>query len=143
MSVLKSFQDCTVVLNDLSKAAAIARSEVQKLLTVLEGAVTDAQQKYEDIPYDVDPVISAGASPNVVTNVKQKQGGGINFIHISVTPPVDHSEVTFANVPVEFSSHFVDGLNTMPSYLAAKRAAGLVVPGLLTATPEPSAIILG
>ncbi len=54
MSVLKN---CIVVLNDLSKAAANARSEVQKLLTILEGpAVTDVQQKYEDKPWDVNPM---------------------------------------------------------------------------------------
>ncbi len=46
MSVLKS---CTMVLNDLSKAAANARSEVEKLLTVLEGsAVLDVKSKSVD-----------------------------------------------------------------------------------------------
>ena len=62
MSVLKSFQECTVVLNDLSKAAANARSEVEKLLTVLEGpAVTDVQQKYDDAPLDLDPALVSGS----------------------------------------------------------------------------------
>ncbi len=60
MSVIKHLKDCTVMLNDLSKAVANARSEVEKLLTVLEApALIDVQQKYEDRPYDVDPVISA------------------------------------------------------------------------------------
>ncbi len=55
--ISKSFQECTLVLNDLSKAAAIARSEVEKLLTVLEGpAVTDKQQKYEGKPWEVNPI---------------------------------------------------------------------------------------
>ena len=46
MSVIKNR---TVVLHDLSKAAANARSEVEKLLTVLEGpTVADVQQKSRD-----------------------------------------------------------------------------------------------
>ncbi len=63
MSVLKRFQECTVVLNDLSKAAVNARSEVQKLLTVLEGpAVTDVQQKYDDdAPLDLNPALTTGS----------------------------------------------------------------------------------
>ncbi len=48
--------------NDLSKAAANARSEVQKLLTVLEGpTVTDIQQKYDDTPLDLDPALVSGS----------------------------------------------------------------------------------
>ncbi len=43
------------MLNDLSKAAANVRSEVEKLF--LEGpAVTDVQQKYDDLPWNVNPV---------------------------------------------------------------------------------------
>jgi hypothetical protein len=37
MSIIKKFQEVTKVLNELSTAAVSARSEVQKLLTVLEG----------------------------------------------------------------------------------------------------------
>ncbi len=37
MSAIKTFQEVTKVLNELSTAAVNARSEVQKLLTVLEG----------------------------------------------------------------------------------------------------------
>ena len=56
MSANKCFKDCTVVLNDIAKAAANARSEVQKLLTVLEGPsiVNNVTQKnYNTLPYDV------------------------------------------------------------------------------------------
>ena len=42
MSVIKKCQEATKVLNELSTAAVSARSEVQKLLTVLDGpAVND------------------------------------------------------------------------------------------------------
>ena len=37
MSAIKTFQEVTKVLNELSTAAVSARSEVQKLLTVLDG----------------------------------------------------------------------------------------------------------
>ena len=40
MSAIKKFQECTKVLNELSLAAVSARTEVQKLLTVLEGPAT-------------------------------------------------------------------------------------------------------
>jgi hypothetical protein len=53
MSAIKIFQECTKTLNELSQAAASARTEVQKLLdVVLEGPVTDVTAKYgqgEDI----------------------------------------------------------------------------------------------
>ncbi len=46
MSGFKIFGEATKVLNELSQAAASARTEVQKLLDVLEGpAVTDAKSK--------------------------------------------------------------------------------------------------
>jgi hypothetical protein len=41
MSAIKKFQECTQCLDDLSKAAVGARTEVQKLLDVLEGPVAD------------------------------------------------------------------------------------------------------
>eukprot|EP00292_Cryptomonas_paramecium_P031809 CAMPEP_0113720676 /NCGR_PEP_ID=MMETSP0038_2-20120614/36621_1 /TAXON_ID=2898 /ORGANISM="Cryptomonas paramecium" /LENGTH=90 /DNA_ID=CAMNT_0000649423 /DNA_START=5 /DNA_END=277 /DNA_ORIENTATION=+ /assembly_acc=CAM_ASM_000170 len=68
---------------------------------------------------------------------------GVNFIHIGITPPLDHSEVTFANVPVSFSSHFIDGFNTLPTYLAAERAAGAAIPGLAASIPEPTRDVIG
>ena len=52
LDVLKTLK---VTIDELAKVAANARSEVQKLLTILEGpVVTDIQQKYEDRLYDVD-----------------------------------------------------------------------------------------
>ena len=56
MSVIKKFQEATKVLNELSTAAVSARSEVQKLLTVLLGSgstITDVNVKYADAD-DVD-----------------------------------------------------------------------------------------
>ena len=45
MSAIQKFREVTKVLNELSTAAVSARSEVQKLLTVLEGPATDVKQK--------------------------------------------------------------------------------------------------
>jgi hypothetical protein len=62
MSILKSFQDCTVMLNDLANAAVNARfGVVERVLTVLEGPmVTDIQSKnmvwlYEYYDVYLDP----------------------------------------------------------------------------------------
>ncbi len=52
MSVLKK---CIVMLNDLSKASANTRSEVEKLLTVLDGpAVLDVKSKSVDPYFDFE-----------------------------------------------------------------------------------------
>ncbi len=47
MSAIKTFQEVAKVLNELSTAAVSARSEVSKLLTVLEGSdiITDSKPK--------------------------------------------------------------------------------------------------
>ena len=47
MSAIKTFQEVAKVLNGLSTAAVSARSEVSKLLTVLEGSdiITDSKPK--------------------------------------------------------------------------------------------------
>ncbi len=56
MSIIKKFQEVTKVLNELSTAAVSARSEVQKLLTVLLGSgsttITDVNVKYADADFD-------------------------------------------------------------------------------------------
>ena len=49
MSAIQKFREVTKVLNELSTAAVSARSEVQKLLTVLEGPATDVKQKFIDV----------------------------------------------------------------------------------------------
>ena len=55
MSAISIFQKVTKVLNELSTAAVSARSEVQKLLTVLLGSgstITDVNVKYADADDD-------------------------------------------------------------------------------------------
>ena len=49
MSLINKCQEVTKVLNELYTAAVNARSEVQQLLTVLEGPATDVKQKFIDI----------------------------------------------------------------------------------------------
>ena len=49
MHACQIFEECTKVLKELTKAAALARSEVAQLLVVLEGpaAVTNATPKVQ------------------------------------------------------------------------------------------------
>jgi hypothetical protein len=61
MFAIKKFQEATKVLNELSTAAVSARSEVQKLLDVLEGPVTDSKNKVPvestDYVWPTDPAL--------------------------------------------------------------------------------------
>ncbi len=76
MSVIKKCQEATKVLNELSTAAVSARSEVQKLLTVLEGPavndihVSNIQNKFPDPPPEYIPPIgkSLNTWPNIIKN---------------------------------------------------------------------------
>ena len=70
MSAIKKFQECTQCLNDLSKAAVGARTEVQKLLTVLEGPAENTEAEVNAVinitrkvmPADgIDPAALDGA----------------------------------------------------------------------------------
>ena len=61
MSIIKKFQEVTKVLNELSTAAVSARSEVQKLLTVLEGPAPVMSNMLNKVPLedtDIDYVWS-------------------------------------------------------------------------------------
>ena len=83
MSAISIFQKVTKVLNELSTAAVSARSEVQKLLTVLDGPavndvnVSNIQNKsppqpgtLTDPPHEYIPPIGASMNtwPNIIKN---------------------------------------------------------------------------
>ncbi len=87
MSVIKCFQDCTVVLNDLTKAAVNARFEVEQLLTVLEGK-TDVSNNATSV--SVSAVITKSSSYCFQGEFDVKKGlcfDGTRGVPINVSDP--------------------------------------------------------